>query len=171
MTRKEAEQAAKKKAAEKQGVGILGKPVERVSWNDCDAFCKKTKLRLPTEAEWEYACRAGQRTPRYGELDKIAWHRGNSQDTTHAVGTKKANGFGLYDMLGNVWEWVNDWYGAYTADEQTNPQGPSSGSRRVLRGGSWNFSPYYVRSSYRYLNAPGNSNYDALGFRVSRTPF
>ncbi len=169
MTRKEAEQAAKKKAAEKQGVGSLAKPVEQVSWNDCDAFCKKTKLRLPTEAEWEYACRAGQRTPRYGELDEIAWHRSNSEGTTHAVGTKKANGFGLYDMLGNVFEWVNDYYDAYSADEQTNPQGPSSGSNRVLRGGSWGSVTDFVRSSYRNGYTPGISH-TKLGFRALRTP-
>jgi len=165
-TRREAEQAVKER-----GVRGLGLPVETVSWNDCDAFCKKTMLRLPTEAEWEYACRAGQRTARYGELNEIAWHGGwFSGRTTHAVGTRKANGFGLYDMLGNVWEWVNDWYGAYSADEQTNLQGPSTGESRVLRGGSWDSNASYVRSSARFNDAPGYSN-SGIGFRVSRSPF
>ncbi|MBM3273493.1 formylglycine-generating enzyme family protein, partial [Candidatus Kaiserbacteria bacterium] len=102
-------------------------PVEKVSWDECAAFCKKAGFRLPTEAEWEYACRAcraGTRTPRYGELGEIAWYNKNSNDETKAVGTKQANALGLHDMLGNVWEWVNDWYGRnYSADAQTNPQG------------------------------------------------
>jgi len=163
-TRREAEQAVKER-----GVRGLELPVEAVSWDDCDAFCKKTNLRLPTEAEWEYACRAGQRTARYGVLDEIAWHSGNSGKTTHAVGTRKANGFGLYDMLGNVWEWVNDWYGAYSADEQTNPQGPSSAYGRVVRGGSWYDYWFRVRSSSRHYHTPGYS-IGSIGFRASRTP-
>jgi len=164
LTSKEAFRAVKE-----QAVRGLELPVETVSWNDCDAFCKKTNLRLPTEAEWEYACRARHRTARYGVLDEIAWHDGNSDQTTHAIGTKKANGFGLYDMLGNVFEWVNDYYGAYSDDEQTNPQGPSWGSYRVVRGGSWYHVTHCVRSSFRAYGTPHLSN-DYLGFRVSRTP-
>ena len=164
LTSKEAFRAVKE-----QAVRGLELPVETVSWNDCDAFCRKTNLRLPTEAEWEYACRARHRTARYGVLDEIAWHDGNSDQTTHAIGTKKANGFGLYDMLGNVWEWVNDWYGAYSADEQTNPQGPSSAYGRVVRGGSWYDYWFRVRSSSRHYHTPGYS-IGSIGFRASRTP-
>jgi len=141
-------------------------PVELVSWGDCAAFCKKAGFRLPTEAEWEYACRAGTRTPRYGELDEIAWY---SSRETQAVGTKQANALGLHDMLGNVYEWVNDWYGDYSADAQTNPQGPSSGAYRVLRGGYWYVNRSLCRASGRYGNGPEYS-YGLVGFRVARTP-
>ena len=154
-------------------------PVETVSWDDCAAFCKKAGFRLPTEAEWEYACRAGTGTPRYGELDAIAWCRENSNDETHAVGTKQANALGLHDMLGNLSEWVNDWDGSYSEDAQTNPQGPSSDSirvlradehLRVLRGGSWFYNSNGCRASDRsFSNLPRYSNY-SIGFRVARTP-
>jgi len=145
-------------------------PVEQVSWDICAAFCKKAGFRLPTEAEWEYACRAGTRTHRYGELDAIAWWKTNSKDETHAVGTKLANALGLHDMIGNVFEWVNDWYGYYSADAQTNPQGPSSGGIRVLRGGGWYNSSYSnCRASPRYVILPRDSRKD-FGFRVARTP-
>ena len=144
-------------------------PVESVSWVDCAAFCKKAGFRLPTEAEWEYACRAGTRAPRYGELDAIAWWAENSKELTHAVGTKLANALGLHDMLGNVLEWVNDWYGDYSEDTQTNPQGPSSGSVRVLRGGSWGSDSDFCRASFRFYGYPGVSD-DSFGFRVARTP-
>ena len=146
-------------------------PVEQVSWADCAAFCKKAGFRLPTEAEWEYACRAGTRTPRYGELGEIAWWDKNSKEETHAVGTKQANALGLHDMIGNVFEWVNDWFGDnyYSTSPSVNPQGPSSGTYRVLRGGSWFFSSDYCRGSNRDFIYPVNSNYD-FGFRVARTP-
>jgi len=144
-------------------------PVERVSWDDCAAFCKEAGFRLPTEAEWEYACRAGTRTPRYGGVDEIAWWVENSEEETHAVGTKLANALGLHDMLGNVLEWVNDWYGDYSEDTQTNPQGPSSGAYRVLRGGFWLNDSNFCRASFRYGYFPGSS-FIYFGFRVARTP-
>jgi formylglycine-generating enzyme required for sulfatase activity len=146
-------------------------PVESVSWVDCAAFCKKAGFRLPTEAEWEYACRAGTRAPRYGELDEIAWCEENSNDETHAVGTKLANALGLHDMIGNVWEWVNDWYDGdyYSTSPSVNPQGPSSGSSRVLRGGSCLNDSCNCRASFRINYYPDDSYY-AIGFRVARTP-
>ena len=144
-------------------------PVESVSWDDCAAFCKKAGFRLPTEAEWEYACRAGTRAPRYGALDAIAWWAENSKEETHAVGIKQANALGLHDMLGNVNEWLNDWYGSYSADAQTNPQGPPSGTYRVLRGGYWNYYSNFCRASNRYSYFPDVSVY-SFGFRVARTP-
>jgi len=147
-------------------------PVEQVSWADCAAFCKKAGFRLPTEAEWEYACRAGTRTPRYGELGEIAWWEQNSNGETHAVGTKQANALGLHDMIGNVWEWVNDWFGDnyYSTSPSVNPQGPSSGTYRVLRGGLWGGNSNVCRASDRYgVYNPDYSNY-FIGFRVARTP-
>jgi len=144
-------------------------PVESVSWVDCAAFCKKAGFRLPTEAEWEYACRAGTRTPRYGELDEIAWWMGNSKGESHAVGTKRANALGLHDMLGNVFEWVNDWYGSYSEDAQTNPQGPPSGEYRVLRGGGCLNYSLFCRASDRFSFNPDDSDGN-VGFRVARTP-
>ena len=136
-------------------------------------------MRLPTEAEWEYACRAGTQTPFYnGSTDDstvgaLAWYGsccgGNSGGQTHAVGGKAANGFGLHDMSGNVWEWVNDWYGTYPSSAQTNPTGPVSAPYRVVRGGSWSNVTYVVRSSYRGFDTPGGA-VNSLGFRVARTP-
>jgi formylglycine-generating enzyme required for sulfatase activity len=158
-------------------------PVENVSWDDVQEFIKKlnqkeggNKYRLPTEAEWEYAARAG--TPgKYsfgddaGALGRYAWYGDNSGDTTHPVGQKEPNGWGLYDMHGNVWEWVQDWYGEkyYAASPDTDPRGPSSGSDRVDRGGSWSLSARYCRSAARYGNAPGNRG-DGLGFRLAFSP-
>jgi len=142
-------------------------PVETVSWEDCQNFLAKLKekvpaqsFRLPTEAEWEYACRAGSTTDySFGDsgsgLGEYAWYGSNSGSKTHPVGEKKPNAWGLFDMHGNVWEWCADWYGPYTADNQTDPVGPSSGSGRVLRGGSWCCVPSFLRSSYRGLFGPG----------------
>ena len=141
-------------------------PVEKVSWKDCTAFCKMTGMRLPTEAEWEYACRAGTRTPRYGELDEVAW-RGKGK--TGAVGTKRANALGLHDMLGNVWEWVDDWYREYSANQQTDPRGQSEGSSPVFRGGSWTGGSYNCRASGR-VNVYPDYAYNNIGFRAARTP-
>jgi len=143
-------------------------PVDTVSWQDCTAFCKMTGMSLPTEAEWEYACRVGTRTPDYGELDEIAWWRGNSMSEMHAVGTKRANALGLHDMLGNVWEWVNDWYGNYSADPQTDPWGPR-GSHHVFRGGSWDDFPNNCRASVRNHASPYFTKH-GIGFRAARTP-
>ena len=171
FTKSEAQEKVKSWVAPQPASDAKGKewPVETVSWGDCAAFCKKAGFRLPTEAEWEYACRAGTRTPRYGELGEIAWCLENSNHETHAVGTKLANALGLHDMLGNVWEWVNDWYGDYSADAQTNPQGPASGSSRVLRGGSWYSVSNSCRTSDRSSCNPDSSD-DFIGYRVARTP-
>ena len=155
-------------------------PVEQVSWEDVQEFIKvlnrKTHLqfRLPTEAEWEYAARSGGKQERYAggnDVDHVAWYDGNSSDHTHRVGTKAPNGLGIYDMSGNVWEWCQDWYGEdyYGRSPRQNPQGPSSGSHRVNRGGSWNSIPWFVRASYRYRYRPGNRDCD-LGFRLAFPP-
>ena len=154
------------------------RPVENVSWGEAMEFCRKlTKMhqeagvmpqgwswRLPTEAEWEYAARAGTTGPRHGELDVIAWHSGNSGGETHPVKQKAANAWGLYDMHGNVLEWCADWYGDYPSESVTDPTGATSGSLRVLRGGSWFFEAGVCRSANRFRFVPGNRNY-SLGFR------
>ena len=166
--------------------GNAQRPVETVSWNTIQGFLSATGLRLPTEAEWEYACRAGTTTPFHtgpgfpnGTTDdnlvgQIAWYYYNTCSggpgcQTMPVGGKAANALGLHDMLGNVWEWCNDWYGGYSSAPQTNPTGPGSGSYRVLRGGSWNYSTGGVRSSVRYYDSPGDAD-GSLGFRVARAP-
>ena len=150
-------------------------PVDNVSWDDIQAVLRALNerqsnlgLRLPTEAEWEYACRAGTQTPRYGKLDEVAWHRGNSnRTTTHPVGQKTPNPWGLYDTLGNVWEWCQDGYRSYSKTPVENPLGPKEGVRRVLRGGSWSSSARYVRAAYRVRRDPTGRN-SAFGFRLSR---
>ncbi len=125
--------------------------------------------RLPTEAEWEYAARAGTTSDRYGALDAIAWHAGNSGSTTHAVRGKQPNAWGLYDMLGNVWEWTHDWYGEYGTGAVTDPLGASPGSSRVtIRGGSWDLVPADCRAAFRFDSAPGSRNGN-LGFRPARS--
>ena len=157
------------------------RPVEEVSWDTIQGYLSATGMRVPSEAEWEYACRAGTTTalhsmPGYpngtndeNQAGTIAWHNGNSDDQTHAVAGKAANALGLHDMSGNVLEWVNDWYGDYSSGTQTNPLGPVSGSIRVLRGGSWIFYADSVRSSYRYYYPPGYAS-TYIGFRVARNP-
>jgi len=154
-------------------------PVEHVSWDETQRFITRVNgmqrewtFRLPTEAEWEYACRAGTMDERYGDLDAIAWYKLNSEETTHPVGQKQPNAFGLYDMLGNVWQWCQDRFGFFTADSVTDPQGPSKGDDRVSRGGSWLQDASYVRSASRSNNAP-DERWSNLGFRVvamARTP-
>ena len=156
-------------------------PVEQVSWDDAQNFINKLNerydgfsYRLPTEAEWEYACRAGTNRDYAGNLDEMAWYSANSGSETHAVGGKQPNGFGLYDTLGNVWEWCRDWYDAnyYASSPATDPQGPGSGQYRVLRGVSWNYDAARLRSAFRGWNTPDyRGNYH--GFRVvavARTP-
>jgi formylglycine-generating enzyme required for sulfatase activity len=155
------------------------RPAEQVSWTTIQGYLGATGFRLPTEAEWEYACRAGTQTPFYnGSTDdstvgSLAWYGsccgGNSGGETHPIGGKAANAFGFHDMLGNVWEWVNDWYGGYTSAAQTNPTGPVSATGRVGRGGSWIYDAGSVRSSSRGDGTPGGTYYD-VGFRVARTP-
>ena len=152
-------------------------PVERVSWNDVQEFIRTLnerergtgyEYRLPREAEWEYAARAGTTGERHGDLDAIAWYRGNSGGRTHPVGQKEPNAFGLHDMLGNVWEWVGDRFGRYPGGSVTDPVGSESGSLRVLRGGSWAFIARDCRSANRHGLSPGRrSNF--LGFRLLRT--
>ncbi|MBF0310493.1 MAG: SUMF1/EgtB/PvdO family nonheme iron enzyme [Magnetococcales bacterium] len=153
-------------------------PVERVSWLQVQEFIGKLNggrsgpYRLPSEAEWEYACRGGRSGETYcggNDIDRVAWHGGNSEGKTHPVGRKAANGFGLHDMSGNVWEWVSDWYGDnYANSPRNNPKGPDGGSRRVIRGGGWLSYPAYVRSAFRFGDGP-DSRYYYLGFRLSRT--
>ena len=152
-------------------------PVECVSWNDCQEFIQKLNsltgrnFRLPTEAEWEFACRGGNNSRGYkysgsNDIDNVAWYWGNSGEKTHPVGIKASNELGIYDMSGNVWEWCSDWYADYTSYSQTNPKGPQSGSGRVYRGGSWNGNARRCRSSNRDGNYP-TSRYFDLGLRLA----
>jgi len=153
-------------------------PVTDVSWLDCQDFIKKlngkTKggYRLPTEAEWEYACRAGTKTA-YSFGDTITLSDANYGDTKNskpvAVGSYKPNAFGLYDMHGNVFEWCEDWYGEYPEGAVTDPKGPDLGERRVLRGGSFVNLAWNTRSADRSNGIPGD-RYDVVGFRLARTP-
>ena len=152
-------------------------PVTGVTWFDCQEFVKKLNgktnggYRLPTEAEWEYACRAGT-TTKYSVGDKITPKDANYRDSKIgepvAVGSYKPNAFGLYDMHGNVWEWCEDWYADYQAGAVTDPKGPATGERRVLRGGSFNFYVWNTRSSFRFNLSP-TSRYLFYGFRLART--
>ena len=125
-------------------------------------------LRLPTEAEWEYACRAGTTGARYGKLGEVAWYEDNSDGETHRVGTKAPNAWGLYDMLGNVWEWCQDWHGSYPSGPVTDPTGPSAGSDRVDRGGSWGNGARNVRAAIRLYFLPGHRG-GSVGFRLARS--
>ena len=152
-------------------------PVESVSWDDCQEFIRKLNaltgqnFRLPTEAEWEFACRGGNNSRGYkysgsNYIDNVAWYDGNSGGKTHPVATKSPNELGIYDMSGNVWEWCADWYGDYSSGAQTNPKGPYDGSCRVCRGGSWFISAGLCRSSYRSYNYP-TYPLNALGLRLA----
>jgi formylglycine-generating enzyme required for sulfatase activity len=155
-------------------------PVENVSWNDATEFCKKLSektrqvVRLPTEAEWEYACRAGTQTAySFGDdpsaLGDYAWWDGDIPLTTHPVGQKKPNACALYDMHGNVWEWCADWYGGYPKGPATDPSGPATGGRRVMRGGSWNLTATDgFRCAFRFSVVPSDRS-GILGFRCART--
>lgn len=152
-------------------------PVEQVSWNDCQEFIEQLnaltgkKFRLPTEAEWEYAARGGNKSKGYiysgsNDVDAVAWYSDNSESSTHEVKGKLPNELGLYDMSGNVWEWCSDWYGSYSEALVTNPQGPSSGSNRVFRGGGWRHAAVYCRCASRnaYMST---STYYYLGLRLA----
>ncbi|MDO4571610.1 MAG: formylglycine-generating enzyme family protein, partial [Planctomycetia bacterium] len=150
-------------------------PVESVSWHDCVKFCEKISklsglnIQLPTEAQWEYACRAGTTGKYAGNLDSMAWYDSNSGGRTHEVKTKQPNAWGLYDMHGNVWERCSDWYGGYVESPTSDPKGPPSGSYRVLRGGSWNDYAEYCRSAYQSNCSPTYS-YGSVGFRLLFVP-
>jgi len=161
-------------------MGDLNRPVEMVSWEDVQAFIGQLNAReghalyrLPTEAEWEYAARAGSTTAYcFGDdprrLGEYAWYSENAGGQIHPVGQLQPNTWGLYDMHGNVWEWVQDWYGKYTAEPVTDPQEPAAGSLRVLRGGSWGFVARGCRSAYRLVGAPVNRSV-IHGVRLLRT--
>jgi len=163
----------------------LQRPVEQVSWNDCQTFITKLNqmtgrsFRLPTEAEWEFAARGGNLSQGYmyagsNTIGYVAWYWDNSgalgtsnpDYATHAVATKAPNELGLYDMSGNAWEWCQDWYGSYSSAAQTNPTGPGSGANRVSRGGSWDNFAKFSSVSFRYYFTPTNTNY-SLGLRLA----
>ena len=147
------------------------RPVEQVSWDDVMGFLGRLNDRvpgldagLPTEAQWEYACRTTTAT--YGELDAVAWYSSNSDGETHEVGLKRCNAWGLYDMLGNVWEWCADGLRTYQQSDEVDPTGPS-GQGRVIRGGSWGNEPRVVRAAVRFWRRPGR-RLGFLGFRLVR---
>ena len=149
------------------------RPVEMVSWNEIQGFLSKLnqrrdgfRYRLPTEAEWEYAYRAGA-VPARESSEATGWYDHNAGGQTHVVGQKQPNAWGLYDMGGNVWEWVEDWYDVYSGYPETNPSGPAKGLRRVLRGGSWVYGAKYTRATVRFFNVP-TLQYNDTGFRCAR---
>jgi formylglycine-generating enzyme required for sulfatase activity len=155
------------------------RPVEKVSWNDIQEFIRKLNqqtglnYRLPTEAEWEYGCHSGGETQKYcgsDNINNVAWYFLNSEGETHPVGKKQPNKLGLYDMSGNVWEIVHDWYDAnyYNTSTPINPKGPENGSVKIFRGGSWYNSARFGRSSFRNYDFSG-SRLSILGFRLART--
>jgi len=154
-------------------------PVTNVSWNDCQDFIKKLNsrrngfYRLPTEAEWEYACRAGTTTSHsYGDSitkNDANWGAAQVPESIKGVGNYKPNSFGLYDMHGNVWEWCADWYGDYSGDALSDPKGAAMGDRRVLRGGSFSESDSKARSSYRLSESPTWLGV-SIGFRLAKAP-
>ncbi len=154
-------------------------PAERVSHNDImNDFLPElgNEWRLPTEAEWEYACRAGVDDQwfwwgsSYTNLSDYAWYSSNSGNQTHDVGTRTPNPWGLYDMHGNVWEWCSDWYDSdyYNTSPSTDPEGPGTGSNRVLRGGSWDYNAWYCRAAYRFYYSP-SARISDIGFRLVRS--
>lgn len=156
-------------------------PVTTISWFMAKAFVRelskmdsKYNYRLPSEAEWEYAAKAGSprlRPVTLAELEDYAWFIDNSGDVPHAVASRQANAFGVHDMLGNVWEWVEDWYGpgTYTSDARIDPEGPGKGRSKVRRGGSYHCPLHMVRPGYRSANPPG-TDYDVFGLRVIAEP-
>ena len=190
VTQKEYESVMKENPSKFKGDN---NPVECVSWYDAMEFCNKLnkkyaniiphgyKFDLPTEAQWEYACRARTKTSLNSgknitsendscyNLDEVGWYSYNSNNTTHEVGQKKPNAWGIYDMHGNVWEWCRDWKADYRTSVKVDPTGPNSGSDRVVRGGSWSSDSTLCRSAYRYFGY-GISPRDTFGFRVVLVP-
>ena len=190
VTQAEYEEITGRKPSHYMGADL---PVEQVNWFDAVNYCNRRSekegltpaytvngnsvtwnseangYRLPTEAEWEYACRAGTQTPYYSgtSVNDAGWHAGNSNTRTNPVGGKQPNAWGLYDMHGNVLEWCWDWLGNYSSDSVIDPTGPSSGTSRVYRGGCWSFQAYQVRSAYRFGNNPNLRSF-LVGFRVAR---
>lgn len=155
----------------------LNLPVESVTWDDVQVFIKRLNTRdqahtyrLPTEAEWEYACRGGTRKAQTMKLDNAAWYGANSEKKTQPAGTKQPNSLGMFDTLGNVAEWVQDWYARdyYSQSPAADPQGPETGSYRVYRGGCWFDEPKNLRASYRGFDFPSSKVYN-VGFRIVRT--
>ena len=158
-------------------------PANQLTWNDAAEFCRRLTARhrsegylpadwrwdLPTEAQWEYACRAGTTGPFAGDLDAMAWHEKNAGNKPHAVGTRLANAWGLYDMHGNVMEWCRDWYASYPADLAIDPTGPATGALRIFRGGNRIYGPRRCRSAMRGSFSPGLRG-DYLGFRPALVP-
>jgi sulfatase modifying factor 1 len=158
------------------------RPVEQVSWDDCREFCSelcrrypRLAARLPTEAEWEYACRAGTSTdyndgvplPNEATIAKVAWFfRPGEKGETRPVGKLMPNQWGLFDMHGNVWEWCLDWQGEYSFDDLVDPHGPEQGHRRIVRGGSWGYPAHACSSSYR-SDAIQDFRFNLVGFRVA----
>lgn len=152
-------------------------PVESVSWFDCQDFAQKLsemtgrRFRLPTEAEWEYAARGGKKGKRYkysggNILNQVGWYNENSGGVSHEVGKKSPNELGIYDMSGNIWEWVQDWKGDYSKEDQINPKGPETGIERVCRGGGWNRENDRARVSYRG-DDQATLRYCSLGLRIA----
>ena len=171
-------QIASENGKETYGVGA-NYPMYYISWNDCQAFITKLNnltgknFRLPTEAEWEYAARGGNKSQGYkysgsNTIDDVAWYDTNSAGTTHPVASKAPNELGLYDMSGSVWEWCSDWYSStyYSSSSQNNPTGPASGSYRVFRGGDWNYNARYCRVSFRSYSSP-TKRFNYLGLRLA----
>ena len=152
-------------------------PVEKVSWDDCQTFITQLNaltghtFRLPTEAEWEYAARGGNKSQGYpysGSTDfkLVAWYSGNSESQTHEVGTKAANELGIFDMSGNVYEWCQDGFGGYSSKAQTDPTGPETGSNRVIRGGCWDNGAWYIRVLLRDKKSHEDSS-ELIGLRLA----
>lgn len=165
--------------------GDSNRPAEKLSWFDAEAYCAAVsarerqagrlptgyEYRLPSEAEWEYACRAGTTNWfSFGDdaqvADAFAWTLENSGSTTHPIGLKRPNPWGLYDMHGNVWEWCRDWFAPYPASPAVDPVGPASGKFKVFRGGGWNQEIQFARSANRFMMSPSNGIY-FVGFRVA----
>ncbi len=191
VTQSQYKQVMGENPSEFQGDAVAGRdssefPVEQVSWHEAVRFCKRLSelpeekkagrvYRLPTEAEWEYACRVGSETHWYfGDdwsldeplIEKYAWYEDNSNDRTHPVALKKPSAWGLCDMYGNVWEWCSDWYGEYQEGALIDPVGPNEGTDRVVRGGSYRCEAWDCRSGYRNRDFP-SYRYNYLGFRVA----